>query len=111
MNDEKKLVPNEEILAEDLKDPKFREELAKLAPDASWTDDFKADVQKATEQVALEVAVWKEFWEEWMPGGLRKRKRYRTRGHGLRRSIRRRNNRVARASRKRNRPHKKRRNR
>jgi hypothetical protein len=77
----------------------------------SWTDDYKADVQKATEQLAAEVAIFKKFWEEWMPGGLRKRKRYRTKGHGLRRTERRRKNKVARASRKRNRPPKKRRSR
>lgn len=69
------------------------------------TDDFKAEVQKATEALAAQVA----FWKEWMPGGLRRRKRYRTKGHGLRRAERRRKNKVARASRKKNRPHKKRR--
>lgn len=105
--DDSKLVPSEKVLAEDLKDPKFREALA--ASSDSWTDDFKADVQRATEQLAAEAAAYKEFWETWMPGGLRKRRRFRTKSHGARRAERRRRNRVARASRKRNRPHKKRR--
>jgi hypothetical protein len=79
-------------------------------PQENMTDDFKAEVQKATEAAAAQVAFWREFWKEWIPGGLRKRKRYRTKGHGRRKLERRRKNRVARASRKRNRPHKKRRN-
>lgn len=109
--DDTKLVPNEEVLAEDLKDPKFRDiAAARIEADPeSYTDDFKAEVQKATEQVALEVAAWKEFWETWIPGGLRKRHRFRTKGHGVRRALRRKRNKVARASRKRNRPNKKRR--
>lgn len=74
------------------------------------TDDFKAEIQKATEAAAAEVAFLREFWKEWIPGGLRKRKRYRTKGHGRRKCERRRKNRVARASRKRSRPRKKRRN-
>lgn len=82
---------------------------ARFEEGGSPTEDFKADVQKATEQLAAEAAAFKEFWTTWMPGGLRKRKRYRTKGHGVRRGIRRRRNKVARASRKRNRPHKKRR--
>jgi hypothetical protein len=73
------------------------------------TDDFKASIQKATEAAAAQVAFWKEFWEEWIPGGLRKRKRYRTKGHGRRKGERRRKNKAARASRKKARPYKKRR--
>lgn len=72
------------------------------------TDDFKASIQKATEAAAAQVAFWKEFWEEWIPGG-RKRKRYRTKGHGRRKGERRRKNKAARASRKKARPNKKRR--
>jgi hypothetical protein len=82
----------------------------KRPQDENKTDDFKAEVQKATEAMAEQVAFWREFWKEWIPGGLRKRKRYRTKGHGARRSERRRKNKVARTSRKRNRPRKKRRN-
>jgi hypothetical protein len=93
MNDSKKMEPRPPV------DP------AKLPDNA--TEDFKADVQKASEELAAQVAAFKEFWTEWMPGGLRKRKRFRTKGHGLRRAERRRKNKVARASRKRNRPHKK----
>lgn len=79
--------------------------------DKNMTDDFKAEVQKATEAAAAQVAFWKEFWKEWIPGGLRKRKRYRTQGHGKRKGIRRRKNKVARVARRANRrPKKKRRN-
>ena len=75
------------------------------------TDDFKSEIQKATEAAAAQVAFWKEFWEEHIPGGLRKRKRYRTKGHGGRRSKRRRQNKAARLARRANRhPKKKRRN-
>ena len=90
----------------DTKD-KQTEKLKAKAAEASMTDDFKREVQEATEAAAAEIAFWKEFWKEWIPGGLRKRKRYRTQGHGKRKGIRRRRNKVARASRKRNRPHKK----
>lgn len=74
------------------------------------TDDFKAQVQAATEDAAAQVAFWKEFWKVWIPGGLRKRKRYRTPGHGRRKGIRRRKNKAARIARRKNRrPKKKRR--
>lgn len=77
----------------------------------SQTDDFKAEIQKATEAAAAQIAYWKEFWKEWIPGGLRKRKRYRTPGHGKRKGIRRRKNKAARIARRKNRrPKKKRRN-
>lgn len=72
-------------------------------PNKNMTDDFKAEVQKATEAAAARVAYWKEFWEEWIPGGLRKRKRYRTQGHGKRKGIRRRKNKAARIARRANR--------
>jgi hypothetical protein len=78
-------------------------------PQDDHTADFKAEIQKATEAMAEQVAFWRDFWKEWIPGGLRKRKRYRTKGHGRRKAERRRKNKVARASRKRNRPRKKRR--
>ena len=71
------------------------------------TGDFKESIQKATEAAAAEVAFWRDFWKEWMPGGMRKRKRYRTKPQGLRRTERRKNNKAARASRKKNRPVKK----
>lgn len=75
------------------------------------TADFKESVQKATEAAAAEIAFWKEFWKEHIPGGLRKRKRYRTPGHGKRKGIRRRKNKAARIARRANRrPKKKRRN-
>lgn len=74
------------------------------------TADFKASIQEATEAAASEVAFWKEFWKEHIPGGLRKRKRFRTPGHGKRQSIRRRQNKVARIARRANRRPKKRRN-
>lgn len=69
------------------------------------TDDFKAEIQKATEAVAEQVA----FWKEWIPGGLRKRKRYRTPGHGRRKGIRRRKNKAARIAHRANRRAKKKR--
>lgn len=72
-------------------------------PEKNMTDDFKAEVQKATEAAAAQVAFWKEFWKEHIPGGLRKRKRYRTPGHGKRKGIRRRKNKVARKARRLNR--------
>lgn len=74
-----------------------------------YTDDFKARVAEATEAAAAEVAFWKEFWKEWIPGGLRKRKRYRTPGHGKRKGIRRRKNKAARLARRANRRAKKKR--
>src|SRR4051794_13946723 len=102
---------NKHLLVEDKAAEDFAEAEKKAQAETvgDLTDDFKADVQRATEAMAAEVAAWKAFWEEWMPGGLRKRKRYRTKGHGRRKGIRRARNKVARASRKRNRPHKKRR--
>lgn len=98
--DENSHLPAEDKMAED-----FKDEAAK----GSMTDDFKREIQEATEAAAAQVAFWREFWKEWIPGGLRRRKRYRTPGHGRRKEARRRKNKVARASRKRNRPHKKRR--
>lgn len=71
--------------------------------DKNRTDDFKAEVLKATEEAAALAAYWQEFWKEWIPGGLRKRKRYRTKGHGLRRTTARRKNKVARRARRHNR--------
>lgn len=83
----------------------------KHPPEKNLTDDFKEEIQKATEAAAAQVAFWKEFWKEWIPGGLRKRKRYRTPGHGKRKGIRRRKNKAARIARRANRrPKKKRRN-
>lgn len=64
------------------------------------TDEFKEQIQKATEAAAQQVAFWKEFWKVWIPGGLRKRKRYRTPGHGRRKGIRRRKNKAARIARR-----------
>ena len=75
----------------------------------SMTDDFKREIQEATEAAAAEVAFWREFWKEWIPGGLRRRRRYRTQGHGKRRSTRRRKNKAAKVARRANRPHKNRR--
>lgn len=79
-------------------------------PNKNMTDDFKAEIQKATEEAAAQIAFWKEFWKEHIPGGLRKRKRYRTPGHGRRKGIRRCRNKAARIARRANRrPKKKRR--
>lgn len=74
-------------------------------PPDNWTDDFKAEVAAATDRIAAQIAWLKEN----IPGGPRKRKRYRTKGHGARKVERRRRNKVARASRQKARPHKKRR--
>lgn len=68
-----------------------------------YTADFKEAVQKAAAQVA--------FWREHIPGGLRKRHRYRTPGHGRRKEVRRRRNKEARRARRANRRPKKRRTR
>jgi hypothetical protein len=73
------------------------------------TADFKQQVVGELEDAAAQVKAWQEFWKIWIPGGLRKRKRYRTPGHGKRKGIRRRRNKAARAMRKRQRPPKKRR--
>lgn len=72
----------------------------KSPQEKNYTDDFKAEIQKATEAAAAQVAFWKEFWKEWIPGGLRKRKRYTTQGHGRRKGIRRRKNKAARIARR-----------
>lgn len=74
------------------------------------TADFKQQIVEATASAAAEVAFWRDFWKEWIPGGLRKRKRYRTKGHGARRSTRRNKNKVAKGARRANRRTKKRRN-
>lgn len=79
-------------------------------PQEDHTADFKESIQEATAAVAAQVAFQKEFWKEYIPGGLRKRKRYRTPGHGKRRDIRRRQNKAARIARRANRRPKKRRN-
>lgn len=82
------------------------EDKRKVDP-ASKTEDFKEQIEAATKAAAEQVAFWKEYWKVWIPGGLRKRHRYTTKPHGLRRADRRRKNKVARASRKKNRPVKK----
>jgi hypothetical protein len=75
-------------------------------PEKNLTDDFKAQMQEATQALMAQAA----FWKVWMPGGLRKRKRYRTKGQGMRRAERRRKNKVAKTARRANRrPKKKRR--
>lgn len=65
-----------------------------------YTADFKQKVLGEVEEAAAQMRAWKEFWEIWIPGGLRKRKRYRTPGHGKRKGINRRRNKAARAMRK-----------
>lgn len=67
--------------------------------EGNWTEDFKRQVEEATKAVAAQVA----FWKEWIPGGLRKRKRYRTKAHGTRRKTARRKNKAARQARRYNR--------
>ncbi len=79
----------------------------KRKQEPNQTDDFKAQVAEATQRAAEQIAFWKEYWSVWMPGGLRKRKRYRTKSQGQRRAERRKKNKIARASRKRNRRPKK----
>lgn len=66
----------------------------------SATDDFKKQIIGAAEEQAKLVAAFKEFWSIWIPGGYRKRKRFRTPGHGKRKGINRRRNKAARAMRK-----------
>jgi hypothetical protein len=83
----------------------------KRPDEQDYTADFKQQVVEATQAVAEQAAFWQEFWKEWIPGGLRKRKRYRTKGHGARKLSRRSKNKVARIARRANRrPKKKRRN-
>jgi murein L,D-transpeptidase YafK len=72
----------------------------KVDTEVSATDDFKKQVIGAAEEQAKLFASLKEFWETWIPGGYRKRKRFRTPGHGKRKGINRRRNRAARAMRK-----------
>lgn len=64
------------------------------------TADFKKQVVGELEAAAEQVKAWQEFWKIWIPGGLRKRKRFRTPGHGKRKGINRRRNKAARAMRK-----------
>lgn len=75
------------------------------------TTDFKEQIESATHAAAAQVAFWKEFWKEWIPGGLRKRRRYRTQAHGYRKASRRKKNKIARIARRANRRAKKRRSR
>lgn len=75
----------------------------KKLPEPDYTADFKQQVAEATQAAAEQIAFWKEFWKEWIPGGLRKRKRYRTKGHGARRAERRKKNKAARAANRMNR--------
>lgn len=72
-------------------------------PRDEYTGEFKQQIAEATKAVAEQVAFWRDFWKEWIPGGPRKRKRYRTKSHGARRSTRRRKNKVARKARRLNR--------
>lgn len=67
------------------------------------TEDYKRQVE---DEIKRALAL-QEFWKEWMPGGLRKRKRYRTKGHGQRRAERRRKGRAAKIARRANRRAKK----
>lgn len=82
---------------------------AKLVDAPSYTEDAKAAVVQASEAMAVEIAAWKEFWDVWAPGGLKKRKRYRTQGHGGRKLARRKKNKIARVARRADRRAKKRR--
>lgn len=66
----------------------------------NYTDEFKKKVLGEVEEAAAELQRWKDFWEEWIPGGLRKKKRYRTPGHGKRKGINRRRNKAARIARR-----------
>lgn len=66
----------------------------------NYTEDFKQGVLGELEQQAEALRKWQDFWKVWIPGGLRKRKRYRTPGHGKRKGINRRRNKAARAMRK-----------
>lgn len=67
---------------------------------SNYTEDFKQEVIGEIEEQAELLRKWREFWQIWIPGGLRKRKRYRTPGHGKRKGINRRRNKAARAMRK-----------
>lgn len=67
---------------------------------SDYTSDFKDKLVEAAEEQTKLVEAWKKFWEVWIPGGYRKRKRYRTPGHGKRKGINRRRNKAARAMRK-----------
>jgi len=77
-------------------------------PLEDYTTAFKEQIKEAADlQEAL--AALSDFWKEHIPGGPRKRKRFRTPGHGKRKGIRRRRNKAASAMRKKQRPPKKRR--
>jgi hypothetical protein len=67
---------------------------------AAYTEDFKKQMVEQAEAAAESLSIWKKFWEEFIPGGPRKRKRFRTPGHGKRKGINRRRNKAARAMRK-----------
>lgn len=104
-------MTSEKLPIDDKDAARFATDQEKDAIKGGYTDDFKAGIAKATEEAAAQVAFWKEFWKVWIPGGLRKRKRYRTVGHGKRKGIRRRQNKAAGVARRANRrPKKKRRN-
>lgn len=72
-------------------------------PENDYTGDFKEQFLEATRAAASEVAWLEEFWKTWIPGGMRKRKRYRTKGHGIRKMQRRKQNKAARRARRHNR--------
>lgn len=68
-----------------------------------YTSGFKKELIEAAEEAAKQMADFKAFWDQWIPGGLRKRKRFTTMGHGRRKGINRRRNKVARKARRQNR--------